>query len=122
MCSAATRDRLVRLQYRAPKFDFIIKIIYNKYTISKEKRYAGLAQLVEHLPYKERVGGSIPSSCTICRSSLMDRQRISTPYYVGSSPTCGAIYAHSSAWTEREATNLGQSGVRISLGVPIYYD
>lgn len=58
----------------------------------------------------------------ICRSSLMDRQRISTPYYVGSNPTCGAIYAHSSAWTEREATNLGQSGVRISLGVPIYYN
>lgn len=26
------------------KFDFIIKIIYNKYTISKEKRYASLAQ------------------------------------------------------------------------------
>ena len=44
MYSAATRDRLVRLQYRAPKFDFIIKIIYNKYTISKEKRYASLAQ------------------------------------------------------------------------------
>lgn len=50
MCSAATRDRLVRLQYRAPKFDFIIKIIYNKYTILKEKRYAGLAQLERASP------------------------------------------------------------------------
>ncbi len=26
----------------------------------------GLAQLGEHLPYKQRVGGSIPSSSTIC--------------------------------------------------------
>ena len=51
MYSAATRDRLVRLQYRAPKkFDFIIKIIYNKYIISKEKRYAGLAQLERASP------------------------------------------------------------------------
>lgn len=27
--------------------------------------YGGLAQLGEHLPYKQRVGGSIPSSSTI---------------------------------------------------------
>ena len=27
--------------------------------------YGGLAQLGEHLPYKQRVGGSIPSASTI---------------------------------------------------------
>jgi hypothetical protein len=27
-------------------------------------KYGGLAQLGEHLPYKQRVGGSIPSSST----------------------------------------------------------
>ncbi len=29
------------------------------------RRYGGLAQLGEHLPYKQGVGGSIPSSSTI---------------------------------------------------------
>ena len=37
----------------------------------------GLAQLGEHLPYKQRVGGSIPSSSTIiyspCRCSSIGR-------------------------------------------------
>src|SRR5690606_38634497 len=33
----------------------------------------GLAQLGEHLPYKQRVGGSIPSSSTICRPSSIGR-------------------------------------------------
>ena len=28
-------------------------------------KYGGLAQLGEHLPYKQRVGGSIPSSSTM---------------------------------------------------------
>ena len=28
-------------------------------------KYGGLAQLGEHLPYKQRVGGSIPSASTI---------------------------------------------------------
>jgi hypothetical protein len=42
--------------------------------------YGGLAQLGEHLPYKQRVGGSIPSSSTIiigqtiiCRFSSIGR-------------------------------------------------
>ncbi len=37
--------------------------------------YGGLAQLGEHLPYKQRVGGSIPSSSTIytCRCSSTGR-------------------------------------------------
>ena len=37
--------------------------------------YGGLAQLGEHLPYKQRVGGSIPSSSTIilCRPSSIGR-------------------------------------------------
>jgi hypothetical protein len=34
----------------------------------------GLAQLGEHLPYKQRVGGSIPSTSTIiCRPSSIGR-------------------------------------------------
>ncbi len=32
--------------------------------------YGGLAQLGEHLPYKQRVGGSIPSSSTIMFAGL----------------------------------------------------
>ncbi|CAI8903611.1 hypothetical protein EMIT074MI3_40199 [Bacillus licheniformis] len=32
--------------------------------------FGGLAQLGEHLPYKQRVGGSIPSSSTIFRSGF----------------------------------------------------
>ena len=35
--------------------------------ISCAYRYAGLAQLGEHLPYKQRVGGSSPSSSTIIK-------------------------------------------------------
>ena len=31
----------------------------------RQAKYGGLAQLGEHLPYKQRVGGSIPSSSTI---------------------------------------------------------
>jgi hypothetical protein len=34
-------------------------------TINKTYKFGGLAQLGEHLPYKQRVGGSIPSSSTI---------------------------------------------------------
>ena len=46
------------------KFDFIIKIIYNKYTISKEKRYAALVQMVERHLAKVKATGSIPVCCS----------------------------------------------------------
>ncbi len=35
-------------------------LLYIRYT-----NFGGLAQLGEHLPYKQRVGGSIPSASTI---------------------------------------------------------
>ena len=35
--------------------------------------YGGLAQLGEHLPYKQRVGGSIPSSSTIIFLIICDK-------------------------------------------------
>ena len=34
------------------------------------KYYGGLAQLGEHLPYKQGVGGSIPSSSTIIMAEI----------------------------------------------------
>ena len=34
-------------------------------SLTKVGEYGGLAQLGEHLPYKQRVGGSIPSASTI---------------------------------------------------------
>jgi hypothetical protein len=37
--------------------------------------FGGLAQLGEHLPYKQRVGGSIPSSSTIRSINLVGRVR-----------------------------------------------
>ncbi len=38
--------------------------------------YGGLAQLGEHLPYKQRVGGSIPSSSTIVFSRSVSEVKI----------------------------------------------
>ena len=46
------------------------------------ERFAGLAQLGEHMPYKHRVGGSIPSLRTIRHI-----QQIHILCVVGSSPT-----------------------------------
>ena len=37
------------------------------------KNNGGLAQLGEHLPYKQRVSGSSPLSSTICRLSSIGR-------------------------------------------------
>ena len=54
--------------------------------------YGGLAQLGEHLPYKQRVGGSIPSSSTIisskhCRGvEQLAARRAHNPKVTGSSP------------------------------------
>ncbi len=35
------------------------------FSLEDNLRYGGLAQLGEHLPYKQRVGGSNPSASTI---------------------------------------------------------
>lgn len=51
----------------------------------------------------------------IYRRSLMERQRISTPCYVGSSPTGDAIYPLSSVWTEHLATNQGVGSSNLSV-------
>ncbi len=50
--------------------------------------YGGLAQLGEHLPYKQRVGGSIPSSSTINNAgwSSSVARRAHNPKVVGSNP------------------------------------
>lgn len=45
----------------------------------------------------------------------MERQRISTPCYVGSSPTGDAIYPLSSVWTEHLATNQGVGSSNLSV-------
>ncbi len=57
--------------------------------------FGGLAQLGEHLPYKQRVGGSIPSASTICSIlgiSQAVRQRTLTPSSLGSNPRSPAIF------------------------------
>ncbi len=46
----------------------------------------------------------------------MERQRISTPYYVGSSPTGDAIYPLSSVGIEHVATNHGVGSSSLSVG------
>ena len=50
--TAVTR---VRIPYGSPKFNKLINTLSNN---------GGLAQLGEHLPYKQGVGGSSPSSST----------------------------------------------------------
>ncbi len=52
-----------------------------------------LAQLGEHLPYKQRVGGSIPSASTISLLGISQavRQRTLTPSFSGSIPESPAI-------------------------------
>ena len=37
------------------------------------KKHGGLAQLGEHLPYKQRVSGSSPLTSTMCRLSSIGR-------------------------------------------------
>ena len=48
--------------------------------------YGEIAQLVERGIEDPSVGGSTPSHPTISLRSLMDRQRITSPSYAGSSP------------------------------------
>ena len=48
-----------------------------------------LAQLGEHLPYKQRVTGSSPVGPIICRHGSMAEQLICNQQVVGSTPTVG---------------------------------
>ncbi len=60
--------------------------------------YGGLAQLGEHLPYKQRVGGSNPSASTMITLmgiSQAVRQRTLTPSSIGSNPISPAIFIES---------------------------
>ena len=41
--------------------------------VGRRQAYGGLAQLGEHLPYKQGVAGSSPASSTICRPSSIGR-------------------------------------------------
>ena len=51
--------------------------------------YGILAQLGEHLPYKQRVTGSSPVGPIICRHGSMAEQLICNQQVVGSTPTVG---------------------------------
>ena len=56
-------------------------------------RYGGLAQLGEHLPYKQRVGGSIPSSSTIYEPLAQSVEHLTFNQRVeGSSPSWLTLY------------------------------
>ena len=50
-----------------------------------------LAQLGEHLPYKQRVTGSSPVGPIICRHGSMAEQLICNQQVVGSTPTVGFL-------------------------------
>ena len=50
-----------------------------------------LAQLGEHLPYKQRVTGSSPVGPIICRHGSMAEQLICNQQVVGSTPTVGSL-------------------------------
>lgn len=43
--------------------------------IGSTKKYAGIVQLVEHLPYKKKVTGSSPVICTISEYKSIGRRR-----------------------------------------------
>ena len=53
--------------------------------------YGILAQLGEHLPYKQRVTGSSPVGPIICRHGSMAEQLICNQQVVGSTPTVGSL-------------------------------
>ena len=62
--------------------------------VKKIKKYfiSGiLAQLGEHLPYKQRVTGSSPVGPIICRHGSMAEQLICNQQVVGSTPTVGFL-------------------------------
>ena len=54
-------------------------------------KYGILAQLGEHLPYKQRVTGSSPVGPIICRHGSMAEQLICNQQVVGSTPTVGFL-------------------------------
>ena len=53
--------------------------------------YGVLAQLGEHLPYKQRVTGSSPVGPIICRHGSMAEQLICNQQVIGSSPIIGFV-------------------------------
>ena len=87
----------------------------------------GLAQLGEHLPYKQRVGGSIPSTSTILNSELWCSGLTCPPVTretAGSNPVSSATFIHGSVaqLVEQRTENL-VSAVRFrpeSTIFPIY--
>ena len=54
--------------------DFSMRNVYN--IIVAEKQRGSLAQLGERLPYKQRVGGSSPSTSTIFLERLQKRAQM----------------------------------------------
>ena len=58
---------------------------------SRLGRSGSLAQLGEHLPYKQRVTGSSPVGPIICRHGSMAEQLICNQQVVGSTPTVGFL-------------------------------
>ena len=61
------------MSYFVRLFSFLIKYIDILLKLQYNIIKGGLAQLGEHLPYKQGVGGSIPSTSTICRLSSIGR-------------------------------------------------
>ena len=55
------------------------------------RTYGAIAQLGEHLPYKQRVGGSIPSLDTICGCSTTARAPAFQAGDAGSIPVTRSI-------------------------------
>ena len=67
-----------------------IRVVYPQgYILISE--YGILAQLGEHLPYKQRVTGSSPVGPIICRHGSMAEQLICNQQVVGSTPTVGFL-------------------------------
>ena len=61
------------------------------YIVKHLMQYGILAQLGEHLPYKQRVTGSSPVGPIICRHGSMAEQLICNQQVVGSTPTVGFL-------------------------------
>ena len=58
---------------------------------TRETIYGRIAKFGKALDCNSLIGGSSPPPTSIYRHSLMDRQRASTSYHLGSNPSGGAI-------------------------------